>query len=129
MVFSSSVEPLYEIKADLFKGLAHPVRVRVLEILAASPDQSTSVGNILDATGLEASHLSQHLATLRRHRVVTRRREGSIVVYSLAHPGVAQLLSIARTFLRDTLTAARVQLEATVDLDEIDDALNVKTGL
>ena len=66
---------------------------------------------------------------ISRHRVVTRRREGGIVVYSLAHPGVAQLLSIARTFRRDTLTAARVQLEATVDLDEIDDALNVKTGL
>jgi len=118
-VFTSSVKPLYEIKANLFKGLAHPVRVRVLEILAASSQQSATVGQLLEETDLEASHLSQHLATLRRHGVVTSRREGSAVVYTLAHPGVAELLAIARIFLRDTLSTARERLAAADQLDDI----------
>ncbi|MBL3688277.1 ArsR family transcriptional regulator [Leucobacter zeae] len=103
--------PLYEIKADLFKGLAHPVRIRVLEILSASPDHSCTVGELLGEIGIEASHLSQHLATLRRHRVVTSERTGSAVTYSLAHPKIAELLAIARVFLRDTLAGARALLD------------------
>lgn len=118
-MFTSSVQPLYEIKANLFKGLAHPVRVRVLEILAASAEQSATVGQLLEETVLEASHLSQHLATLRRHGVVTSRREGSTVVYTLAHPGVAELLAIARVFLRDTLSTARARLAAADELDDL----------
>lgn len=104
--------PLYEIKANLFKGLAHPVRIRALEILAAAPDQSCSVSELLEETGLEASHLSQHLATLRRNRVVTSARSANTVTYSLAHPKVAELLAIARTFLIDTLADSREQLAA-----------------
>ncbi len=103
--------PLYEIKANLFKGLAHPVRIRVLEVLASSPGQTCSVAVLLEDTGLEASHLSQHLSVLRRHRVVTSVRVGSTVMYSLAHPKIAELLAIARTFLIDTLQSSRERLE------------------
>jgi ArsR family transcriptional regulator len=110
-MFSDREAPLYEIKANLFKGLAHPARVRILEILAASPGQSCPVSTLLEGTGLEASHLSQHLATLRRHGVVTSVRTANSVTYSLAHPKIAELLAIARTFLLDTLADARQQLE------------------
>ena len=103
--------PLYEIKADLFKGLAHPVRIRVLEILSASPGHSCTVGELLGEIDIESSHLSQHLATLRRHRVVTSARTGSAVTYSLAHPKIAELLAIARVFLHDTLADARALLD------------------
>ncbi|GHG58596.1 transcriptional regulator [Sinomonas cellulolyticus] len=111
-MFSDREAPLYEIKANLFKGLAHPARVRILEILADSPGQSCPVSTLLEGTGLEASHLSQHLATLRRHGVVTSVRTANSVTYSLAHPKIAELLAIARTFLLDTLADARQQLEA-----------------
>lgn len=104
--------PLYEIKADLFKGLAHPLRIRVLEILADAPDHEVPVSELLRETGLEASHLSQHLATLRRHRAVTSTRIGSGVVYSLAHPSVADLLRVARVFLVDTLEEAAARRDA-----------------
>lgn len=114
--------PLYEIKANLFKGLAHPVRIRVLEILAASPGQSCLVSELLEGTGLEASHLSQHLATLRRHRVVTSSRAANTVTYSLAHPKVAELLAIARTFLLDTLADSREQLAAAQRLPALGSA-------
>jgi ArsR family transcriptional regulator len=103
--------PLYEIKANLFKALSHPARIRVLEILSADPEP-TAVGEILAATGIEPSLLSQHLAVLKRHRVVRADRVGNAVYYELAHPSVAELLVIARTFLADTLRAQQQQLEA-----------------
>ena len=111
--------PLYEIKANLFKGLAHPVRIRVLEILSAAEGHSASVGDLLEGTGLEASHLSQHLATLRRYRVVTSTRSASTVTYSLAHPKIAELLMIARTFLIDALIENEAQLAIARRLPEL----------
>lgn len=99
--------PIHEIKADLFKALAHPIRVRVLELLA---DGERGVSELLADTGFEASHLSQHLAVLRRAGVVLSRREGSTVHYRLAHPAVAELLADARTFLLAALDQTRVAL-------------------
>lgn len=103
--------PLYEIKANLFKALSHPARIRVLEILAAG-GRPTGVAEILAATGIEPSLLSQHLAVLKRHRVVRADRVGNAVYYELAHPSVAELLVIARTFLADTLRDQQQQLAA-----------------
>lgn len=106
-----SDQPLYEIKANLFKALAHPARIRVLEILstAAAP---TPVSDILAATEIEPTLLSQHLAVLKRHRVVRGHRVGNAVYYELAHPKISELLVIARAFLADTLGRQRDQLEA-----------------
>lgn len=108
--------PLYEIKANLFKALAHPARVRVLELLAAAPDTAAPVSYLLAETGLEASHLSQHLATLRRHRVVTSVRTANAVTYRLAHPKIAELLAIARIFLLDSLAESGEQLRLAQEL-------------
>lgn len=110
--------PLYEIKANLFKGLSHPYRVRLLEILCAQPDTPCQVSQLMTATGLEASHLSQHLAVLRRNGLVTAEREGNAVFYRLAHPKVAELLSIARVFLVDTLNDTQARL---VDAQKLPD--------
>ncbi|QDW30615.1 helix-turn-helix transcriptional regulator [Arthrobacter sp. KBS0702] len=108
--------PLYEIKANLFKALAHPARIRVLELLAAAPDTAAPVSYLLAETGLEASHLSQHLATLRRHRVVTSVRTANAVTYRLAHPKIAELLAIARVFLLDSLAESGEQLRLAQEL-------------
>ena len=86
-MLSDPTRPLYEVKAGLFKGLAHPIRIRILEVLSASPE--ASVSELLDDTGLEASHVSQHLAVLRRNRLVVSERRGSLVYYRLAYPEVA----------------------------------------
>ncbi|TDO14794.1 ArsR family transcriptional regulator [Mycobacterium sp. BK086] len=103
--------PLYEIKANLFKALAHPARIRVLEILSAG-DEPTAVSEILAATDIEPTLLSQHLSVLKRHNVVTAERVGNAVFYRLAHPSIRELLVTARSFLADTLKARREQLEA-----------------
>jgi DNA-binding transcriptional ArsR family regulator len=115
-MLSSAQAPLYEIKANLFKALAHPARIRILELLAAAPRETAPVSYLLAETGLEASHLSQHLATLRKHRVVTSVRTANAVTYQLAHPGVSQLLAISRTFLLDSLTESHEQLRLAQQL-------------
>jgi DNA-binding transcriptional ArsR family regulator len=93
--------PLSEIKADLFKALAHPGRVRILELLR---DGERTVAELVPLVGLEPSHLSQQLGVLRRAHVVNSRREGSSVVYSIAEAAVVELLSAARQFLITTLS-------------------------
>jgi DNA-binding transcriptional ArsR family regulator len=103
--------PLYEIKANLFKALAHPARIRVLEILSANA-RPTTVSEILADTDIEPTLLSQHLAVLKRHQVVRAERVGNAVFYELAHRSISELLVIARTFLADTLKAQQQQLEA-----------------
>ena len=115
-MLSSVQAPLYEIKANLFKALAHPARIRILELLAAAPETAAPVSYLLAETGLEASHLSQHLATLRKHKVVTSVRAANAVTYRLAHPKISELLSIARIFLLDSLADSNEKLRLAQEL-------------
>lgn len=102
--------PLYRLKAEFFKTLGHPVRIRVLELLS---ERDHAVSEMLNEVGVEAAHLSQQLAVLRRAGLVTARREGSTVHYTLADPGVAELLRVARTILTGVLAG---QAELLADL-------------
>lgn len=117
--------PLYEIKATLFRALAHPVRIRVLEVLVtaahdpAVPDE-VNVSALLADVGVTPSHLSGHLAVLRNDHVVTSRRSGSRVLYRVAHPAVADLLAAARRFLLDRLAETGDQLAAAATLPALD---------
>ncbi|MFE6235237.1 ArsR/SmtB family transcription factor [Cellulosimicrobium sp. NPDC057862] len=109
---TDAAAPLYRIKAELFRCLAHPTRIQVLEVLAADADHTAPVSDLLEVTGCEASQLSQHLAVLRRAGVVTSTRSGNAVDYRLAEPLVAELLVVARAFLLSSLAGASDQLEA-----------------
>ena len=93
--------PLYQLKAEFFKTLGHPARIRVLEILS---EGECSVGEMLPQLGVEASSLSQQLRVLRRSGLVTTRREGSTVYYALTSPQVAELLAVARRILTSVLS-------------------------
>lgn len=108
--------PLHEIKAQLFKALGHPARVRLLELLAPG---ERPVSDLLAETGLEASLASQHLAVLRRAGVVVARREGNAVHYRLADASVVDLLTTARTFLATSLAGSRAALD---DLEQVMEA-------
>src|SRR5262245_32040828 len=96
--------PLSEIKAELFKALAHPGRIRILEILR---DGERTVAELVPLVGLEASHLSQQLGVLRRARVVTSYRHASTVTYAIADPEVVELLAVARRVLINSLSASQ----------------------
>lgn len=117
-MFSSEQLPLYERKANLFKGLAHPYRIRILEILSSEPRVPVSV--MIQETGLESSHLSQHLAVLRKYGLVTSERNANTVSYSLTHPQVADLLRTARALLNQMLTHSSDQLTSISSLPNID---------
>ncbi len=96
--------PLSEVKAELFKALAHPARVRALEVLV---EGEHTVGELQPLVGIESSHLSQQLGVLRRAGLVTTRKEGSSVVYSLRDQRVAELLAVAKQLLLSSLTQTR----------------------
>ena len=108
MSFIDGERPLYEVKAGLFKGLAHPLRIRLLELLADGAEHS--VAELQQSTGLEASHLSQHLAVLRRHRLVASDRRASHVYYRITQPEVRDLLAVARRLLSAVLVSDTEQL-------------------
>ncbi len=93
--------PLSEIKAELFKALAHPARVRILELLV---DREHTVGEMAPLVGLEASHLSQQLGILRRARLVTARKDGTRVVYAIRDRALVDLLAVAKRLLINSLT-------------------------
>lgn len=100
--------PLHQLKAEFFKTLGHPVRIRVLELLS---EREHAVGELLPQVGIEAAHLSQQLAVLRRAGLVTSRREGSTVYYSLISTQLAELLAVARTILTSVLSEQADLLE------------------
>jgi ArsR family transcriptional regulator len=93
--------PLYQLKAEFFKTLGHPARIRVLELLS---ERDHTVGEMLPEVGIEPAHLSQQLAVLRRANLVAAHKEGSSVRYSLTSPHVAELLAVARLILTGVLS-------------------------
>ncbi|WP_030395944.1 ArsR/SmtB family transcription factor [Kitasatospora purpeofusca] len=106
---------LYQAKAEFFRMLGHPVRIRVLELLQAGP---TPVRDLLAELEIEPSSLSQQLAVLRRSGIVTATREGSTVVYALAGGDVADLLRAARRILTGLIAeqhALLAELRAAAD--------------
>ena len=101
-------EPLYKVKAELFKTLGHPARIRVLELLV---EGDKTVGELLPEVGLEASNLSQQLGVLRRAGVVEALRDGNTMIYSIASPDIAELLMVARKVLTGVLSGRVAVLE------------------
>jgi DNA-binding transcriptional ArsR family regulator len=102
--------PLYQAKAEFFKTLGHPARIRVLELLA---EREHAVAELLGKVAIEATSMSQQLAVLRRAGLVVARKEGSTVYYSLTSPRVAELLMVARRILTEVLSG---QIELLADL-------------
>ncbi|MEV6102200.1 ArsR/SmtB family transcription factor [Nocardia sp. NPDC059246] len=100
--------PLYQMKADFFKTLGHPVRIRVLELLS---QREHAVSEMLTEIGVEAANLSQQLSILRRAGLVTARREGLSVTYALTSPQVAELLAVARAILTGVVSGQAEALE------------------
>ncbi|MEV5571781.1 metalloregulator ArsR/SmtB family transcription factor [Spirillospora sp. NPDC052269] len=93
--------PLYQLKAEFFKTLGHPARIRVLELLS---ERDHAVAEMLPVVGIEPAHLSQQLAVLRRAGLVVSRKEGATVIYSLTSPRIAELLAVARGILTGVLS-------------------------
>ena len=94
--------PLYQAKAEFFKTLGHPARIRILELLA---DRDHAVHELLEKIAIEPSNLSQQLAVLRHTSMVVSQRRNGEVVYSISVPEVRDLLLAARKILSGLITA------------------------
>lgn len=105
--------PLHQLKAEFFKTLGHPARIRTLELLAERPH---TVGELQAEVGLESSHMSQQLAVLRRAGVVVAHKRGTSVVYSMASPDLIELLAVARRVLTGLL-AEQVSMLKDLETD------------
>lgn len=94
-----------QFQADFFKALAHPLRIRILELLA---EGNKNVNEIQNLVGTEGSAVSQQLTVLRAKNIVTGTKDGNRVVYSLRDPMIIELLQVARQIfnnhLVDTIT-------------------------
>ena len=109
-------ERLQQFKAEVFKALGHPLRVRILELLRGGP---LSVSQIQQATGAPGTSVSQQLAVLRSRNIVETQRRGTTIIYRVPDPELFELLDVARRIfnahLSDTIDLLRlVDSEAAV---------------
>ena len=89
------------VKANLFRVLGHPARVRILELLR---EGERSVGALQAELDLDSSGTSQHLAALRRIGLVDSRREGTSVFYRIVDERTHDLLAVGRDIISRRLT-------------------------
>lgn len=95
---------LRQFKAEIFQALAHPTRVAIVEILR---EGEMGTGDIVDKLSLEQANVSQHLAILRTKSIVTARKSGNQVFYSLRDPVLTQVLDILRQYFYSQLSETK----------------------
>jgi DNA-binding transcriptional ArsR family regulator len=95
-------------KAEFFRALAHPVRIRILEALVPG---EMSVGEIQRQLDLEQSLVSQQLSILRAKNIVASRKDGTTVRYSLRDPLLGSLLDVARRIFNSHLVDTQTLLQ------------------
>ena len=105
-------DALQRFKAEFFKALAHPVRIKILELLRTGEMSVTDLQALL---GIEASSVSQQLAVLRGQNIVEARKVGTTVYYSVRDPALYELLDAARKIFNNHLIDTRSMLEELAD--------------
>jgi len=111
-------EPLRIFKAEFFKALSHPARIKILELLR---DGELSVTELQDHIELESSGVSQHLSVLRHKNIVESRKSGTTVYYRVRDIEIYTLLDVARRIFTNHLINNRSTLE---QLEEENDQEN-----
>ena len=91
---------LQRFKAQFFRALAHPARIRILETLVR---RDRTVQELQEQLALDQPVVSQQLAVLRHQGIVSARKEGSSVRYALRDPLVGSLLDVARRIFNNRL--------------------------
>lgn len=97
-----------QFKADFFKALAHPLRIRILELLG---EGEKNVNELQMLLGSEGSAVSQQLAILRGKNIVKGKKDGQKVLYSLCDPMILELLQVAKQIFNNHLVDAITMLD------------------
>ena len=98
---------IHKVKAEFFRTLGHPLRVRVLELLK---DGEMTVGDLQAELGIDSSGASQHLSAMRRQGILEARKEGTSVYYKVRDPRVFQMLESAKQVIGSHLEDANALL-------------------
>ena len=93
-------DKLVNFKAEFFKALANPLRIRILDELRA---EELTVSEIRDRLDVELPNISQQLAVLRSKNLVASRKQGNNIYYSCSDPTVFQLLDVAKEIFNNHL--------------------------
>lgn len=97
-------DELQAFKAAFFRALAHPVRIRILELLIKG---EKSVQELQEVLGVDQPVVSQQLAVLRSTNIVTGRKEGVSVRYTVRDPLIGELLGVARRIFNNHLVGTQ----------------------
>jgi DNA-binding transcriptional ArsR family regulator len=104
---------LRRFKAEIFQGLAHPTRIAIVELLR---DGELAAGAIIQRLGLEQANASQHFSVLRTKGIVSSRRAGNQVFYSIRDQSLIQVLDLLRQYFCRQLSETNDMLkEASVE--------------
>jgi DNA-binding transcriptional ArsR family regulator len=105
-------QSLQAFKAELFKALGHPVRIRILELLRSGERTVSDLQGLLE---LESSTVSQQLAIMRARDLVVGRKQGTSVYYSVVDPLIFDLLDVARRIFNNHLVNLQAAAGAADD--------------
>lgn len=107
--------PLRRFKAELFKALSHPGRIKMLEALRAG---EKTVGELQALLDDEPGSASQHLALLRARDIVVGRKEGNNIFYSVRDPLLFRILDAAREIFSKQLVDSQEMLSYVQEEEE-----------
>jgi ArsR family transcriptional regulator len=110
-------KPLRQFKASIFQALGHPTRIAIIEVLR---DGELPAGAIIERLGIEQANASQHLSILRLKQIVTSRKDGNQVFYSVRDPLLIEVLDIMRRYFQAHIEDAMSMLQQ-IDLLDKDD--------
>lgn len=105
-------DSLRQFKTEIFQALANPTRIAALDELR---DGELTVGDLVNRLVVEQSNLSQHLAIMRARQIVTARKSGNQVFYSVRDPLIFQLLDVMRRYFQNQVSESIVLLEESDD--------------
>jgi DNA-binding transcriptional ArsR family regulator len=101
-------DTLRQFKANIFQALAHPTRIAIVEVLR---DGELPAGTIIERLGLEQANASQHFSILRAKQIVSSRKEGNQVFYSVRDPLLIEVLDIMRRYFQAHVEEAMSMLQ------------------
>jgi DNA-binding transcriptional ArsR family regulator len=109
-------DSLRRFKANIFQALAHPTRIAIIELLE---NGELSAGDLIEKLGMEQANVSQHLAILRSKQLVTNRKVGNKVFYSVRDPIIIKVLALMRRYFQKHLKES-LELLDEMDLKSIE---------
>ncbi len=102
----------YLLHSEVCKTLANPKRQEILDNLR---QKDMTVNELVEKTGISQANLSQHLALMRSKGILSTRREGNNVYYSLSNPKIIKAFDLISEVLRDSLSTQSQTVKSAID--------------